>query len=231
VAQLPEHREKMKTDPDYFDVKLAGWWVWGLCQWIGTGWFAERDSPAQRGQGDSPSVSPLPASPPMQLPHLGDAGMGIHRKLPHLGDAGRGQLTDLFNQLSARFRGVRIACGDWSRVLGDSVTWRHGITGILLDPPYAEGDMEYAATSKGISAQVGAWARENGSHPLLRIAVCGLEGEHDLPGWECVPWKARGGYGSQRADGSNDNRKRERIWFSPACLRPDKGQLALLGAA
>jgi hypothetical protein len=91
--------------------------------------------------------------------------------------------------------------------------------------------MEYAATSKGISAQVGAWARENGSHPLLRIAVCGLEGEHDLPGWECVPWKARGGYGSQRADGSNDNRKRERIWFSPACLRPDKGQLALLGAA
>ena len=88
--------------------------------------------------------------------------------------------------------------------------------------------MEYATTSDGVSAAVGTWARDNGDHPLMRIAVCGLDGEHSLPGWECVAWKARGGYGSQRADGSNDNRKRERIWFSPACLRPDKGQLALL---
>ena len=31
LAQLPEHRERMERDPDYFDAKIAGWWVWGLC--------------------------------------------------------------------------------------------------------------------------------------------------------------------------------------------------------
>lgn len=31
-------RERMKSEPDHFDVKIAGWWVWGLCSWIGTGW-------------------------------------------------------------------------------------------------------------------------------------------------------------------------------------------------
>lgn len=33
-----EFRERMKTDPDHFDAKVAGWWVWGICAWIGDGW-------------------------------------------------------------------------------------------------------------------------------------------------------------------------------------------------
>ena len=44
-----------------------------------------------------------------------------------------------------------------------------------------------------------------GDDPLIRIALCGYEGEHDMPGsWDCVEWKARGGYGSQ-----GENRARE----------------------
>lgn len=31
-------RERMKTEPDFFDPKRAGWWVWGISQWIGGGW-------------------------------------------------------------------------------------------------------------------------------------------------------------------------------------------------
>ena len=221
VSVLPAHRERMEREPDYFDAKIAGWWVWGLCQWIGTGWCV------QRGHGRSPEDPP--PGPPIQLPHLGNAGRGVHRKIPHLGDAGRGGPLALFKQLQDRLRRVRVACGDWSRVLGDSVTWRHGTTAILLDPPYADGEMEYAAGADGVAIACAAWARENGDNSQLRIALCGLEGEHDMPGWECVHWKARGGYGSQRADGSNDNRKRERIWFSPHCLRPNKGQISLFG--
>jgi hypothetical protein len=53
-----------------------------------------------------------------------------------------------------------------------------------------------------------------------RIALCGYEGEHEMPDdWETVTWKATGGYGSQRKDGSNLNAERERIWFSPYCLK------------
>ena len=41
-----------------------------------------------------------------------------------------------FEQLGARLRATRIACGSWERVVTESVTTRHGLTGILLDPPY-----------------------------------------------------------------------------------------------
>ena len=62
--------------------------------------------------------------------------------------------------------------------------------------------------------------------PLLRIALCGYEGEHDMPAsWECVAWKAAGGYGGQSQDHDNPNAKRERIWFSPHCLGGKQGSL------
>jgi hypothetical protein len=54
----------------------------------------------------------------------------------------------------------------------------------------------------------------------MRIALCGYEGEHEMPdSWECFKWKAQGGYGSRAADGKNANAGRERIWFSPSCNR------------
>ena len=29
---------KLSEDPDYYDAKAAGWWVWGISLWIGPGW-------------------------------------------------------------------------------------------------------------------------------------------------------------------------------------------------
>ena len=53
---------------------------------------------------------------------------------------------------------------------------------------------------------------------MLRIALCGYEGEHVMPAeWECVAWKAKGGYANQNTTHDNPNAKRERIWFSPHC--------------
>ena len=207
--------ERLKSDPAYYNVRIAGWWVWGLCSWIGSGWCR------QRRDGDQPE----------QLPHLGNAGRGINRKLPHLGDAGRGErIADYFRALSARLRDVRICCGDWDRVCGESVTVKHGITGIFLDPPYSadEHDVTYSANSD-VGAQVREWAIANGDNPLLRIALCGYDGEHQMPdSWECVAWKAQGGYGSQGKGRGRENAGRERIWFSPACLRP---QMSLFSEA
>ncbi len=219
-----EFRERMKQDPDFFDSKIAGWWVWGQCCWVGTGWClaTQRSAPPQH---EGPRL-------PIQIPHLGN-GMGLHRKIPHLGDAGRGEaVLSYMRDLSARLHNVRVACGEWDRILGPSVTFRHGLTGVVLDPPYAEGEMEYSAGGAStLSAAVRAWALDSGSNPLLRIALCGLEGEHPMPPeWECVAWKARGGYGSQRTVGENANRYRERIWFSPHCLRPELAQRELFGA-
>jgi DNA adenine methylase len=215
VQGLPAHREKMLTDPDYFDAKIAGWWVWGICQWIGSGWCAERKPPIQ-----IPHVGDAGRGVHRKRPHVGDAGMGVHRKLPHVGDAGRG---GLFDALQARLRSVRVCCGDWSRVCGPTPTFHNGLTGVLLDPPYADtADRDaslYREDSLSVAHDVRKWAIENGDNPLMRIALCGYEGEHDMPpSWECVAWKANGGYGGQSKDHDNPNAKRERIWFSPHCL-------------
>jgi hypothetical protein len=206
--------EQHKVDPDFFDARVAGYWAWGLSSWIGDNFCRPK--------------------PQASMPHLGDPGMGVNRQLPHLSNPGKGEeivpvpggcadrrarLLAYFHQLADRLRGVRVCCGDWTRVLGPSPTHRLGLTGVFLDPPYDVEGTDYGTDSTGISGAVRAWCVENGKHPLLRIALCGyVDEEHgnDLPGWECVAWKAMGGYNNL---GDGLNRKRERIWFSPACLK------------
>ena len=81
----------------------------------------------------------------------------------------------------------------------------------------------YSTDDMQIAHEVRKWAIKQGDNPLMRIALCGYEGEHTLPSsWETIEWKARGGYGSQGdKDGKGRaNAKKERIWFSPHCLKP-----------
>lgn len=225
-----EFQERMKTDPLYFDSMVAGWWVWGQSIWIGSGWCA---AASQR-----PHLGNAGKGVKRQLPHLGDAGAGVHRQLPHLGDAGeeafiasdltsgtrvRAGLQKYLTGLADRLRKVRVCCGDWSRVCGPSVTFKHGITAVFLDPPYGEEAGRnmtlYASDSGTVATDVRKWAIENGDNRDLRIALCGYEGEHAMPeSWECVAWKARGGYGSQGEGSGRENAGRERIWFSPHCV-------------
>jgi DNA adenine methylase len=225
LVNREEFRERMKCDPSFYDAKVAGWWVWGACAWIGSGWCSRTKRPNLARQ--LPALGDAGMGIHRQLPHVGDAGRGIHRQLPHVGDAGRGgRLLPYFEALSRRLALVRVCCGGWNRVLGPSVTVRHGTTAVFLDPPYAleadRADELYADDDPQVAHDVCAWAVAHGDDPDLRIALCGYEGEHTLPpAWECVPWKARGGYSSQRRDGANDNPARERIWFSPHCLKPD----------
>jgi len=88
----------------------------------------------------------------------------------------------------------------------------------------AKRDSEiYTFDSLSLSPQVREWAIEQGKNPLMRIALCGYEGEHHMPeDWECVAWKAHGGYGSQGNGQGKVNKHRERIWFSPHCLKPGR---------
>ena len=232
IGQRESLTERLCSDPDWYDAKAAGWWVWGACCWIGSGWCAgdgpwttdgerlvKRDDLGDAGRGIR-----------RQLPHLGDAGRGIHRQLPHLGDAGRG-ILEWFVQLADRLRGVRVACGDWSRVCGDSVL-RAGTppTGIVLDPPYADGMDLYAGsdTSKTQTLwdDVCAYAADVGSRPNVRVVLCGYAGTWTAPdGWREIAWKARGGYGSQGDGEGRENANRERLWLSPACIGVKQGAL------
>ena len=218
LAQRDELVDRLQGDPDFCDAKIAGWWVWGISSWIGSGWCSGKGPWVEQGGKMVDS---------RQLPHL-SASQGVNRQLPHLGNAGTGVhresvLTDYFAKLARRLRHVRVCCGDWSRVLGDSPTVKLApVTAIVLDPPYdTEANRQadiYTHDAQGISAAVREWALEHGDDPRLRIVLCGYEGEHDMPGWSEVPWKAKGGYGSQGDGQGRDNAARERLWFSPHCL-------------
>jgi hypothetical protein len=218
--------DKLHGDPEYFDSKIAGWWVWGLCNWIGSGWCAGTGPWVHDGETlvDSRQLPHLSAGRGInrQLPHLGDAGRGINRQLPHLGDAGRGTfIREWFYKLQDRLRDVRVACGDWQRVVRDSVTTRHGLTGVFLDPPYTKGAMDYAAGGVGtdLPMQVQAWCAENGNDPKLRIVLCGHAGEHDAllaKGWHLRTWTARKGYA--QTEEAVQNSKDETLWCSPHCV-------------
>lgn len=365
LVNQTEFRDRMHTDPDYYDVKIAGWWVTGLCQWIGGGWCVEpqnhkhpkldgigkgvhsdaahgkernkrsRTRPKMSGDSEGMGVhaprtrgasrhteanrpelagvgkgvhaeqasagalrgrprpnlnsgqgihaQELPHKLPMlavkadgacagrgiqsdaaveayssgRRPALSSAGQGVH--LPSLGnDRGIhgvaaipgtfiGALAALtvpdappafewFKAIALRMRRVRVACGDWKRVLGDSVLGKGKNVGgrrpcsVFLDPPYSHEFRDaylYSEDDASISAQVREWALEHGDDPDLRIALCGYEGEHEMPtSWTVHAWKGARGY----AGADNENRDRERIWFSPHCL-PIERQRSLFDVA
>ena len=196
---------RLHADPDYYDARIAGWWAWGACSWIGSAWCSGK-GPWTLVDGEV----------------VRNAGRGVNRKLPHLRDAGRGAfIRDWLARLGERLRDVRVACGDWKRVLTDSVTVRHGTTAVFLDPPYTKGAMDYAAGGVGgaLADEVRAWCRDNGDNKKLRIVLCGHAGEHDellAHGWSIRKWKARKGY-ALRSE-AVENRASETMWVSPACV-------------
>lgn len=279
LVRAEDFRERMKSDPDFFDAKIAGWWVWGLSAWLGSGWCDAPEAPPPTGRHENcralPRAESIAAASTRQQRRTGSPSLPPPRVNSHVFASGKGRIDlpppiaansirrergarspsggghpsrqlpelywskgihqaaiggcfdEVFGQLAARLRRVRVCCGDWRRVLTDSVTIHVGTrTGILLDPPYDDGNMTYAAGDAGISADVRAWAIEHGEDKRLRIALCGYEGEHAMPSdWQCVPWRAKGGYAK-----SDENSRRERIWFSPGCLPVVAAQGSLFAA-
>lgn len=245
----------LEADPDYYDAQIAGWWVWGINAWIGSGWCSGK-GPWRLDSGivrQLPHLGDAGKGVNRKLPHLGDAGQGVNRQLPHLGNAGRGvnrQLPHLGNRgadkpsgrtsnpsgvygyfaaLADRLRDVRVCCGDWSRVTTRGALSYGSTVGVFLDPPYL-GDVRtadlYACDDHSIAHTVRNWCIENGDDPRLRIVLAGYSDEHDhlMPAsWRRHRYSASVAY--QRAEnkaGQNaQNRHKEVLWFSPACINAD----------
>jgi DNA adenine methylase len=223
---------------------------------LGGQWGNGKESGAKQGRG-------VP-SPAMRLPALGAGsggqddhpcahyGKGVHSqsmRRPQLsnhhgsgvhGKDQRTRLYEVFEQLRARMKHVRVTCGPAERILTPAVTWRHGTTGIFLDPPYPPDsgcEKDIYSGSVGVEREAFdsafRYCVENGHDKRLRIALCYYEGTLSdgknvsealcSLGWDIVAWKAGGGYGGQ--SGTNENAARERIAFSPGCLRAKQGSL------
>lgn len=228
---------RVREDPDYFDAKIAGWWCWGACMWIGSGWCEVRGAGIPVVWQQHPNLD-------THRPQLADAysrGRGVHgNDALSVCDARRAWLTDWMRRLSDRLRSVRVCCGHWMRVCdSDSTLTRLGTTGVFLDPPYrkrlADGTENRAAhiyandktqDVDSLCDEVQEWCLKWGDNPEIRIILCGLEGEYpklEAAGWEVVPWKSRGGYGN-RTDRGKENAARERLWLSPHCVAAEQEQ-------
>lgn len=186
--------DALECDPEWYDVRLAGWWVWGQSTGILGNW------PKTRGFHHGPPC-------------------GIH------------STTRRFAEdaviLAARLRNVRVMCGDFVRCLR-SLPDRMAPHAVLLDPPYSNALRAggcYLRDSDEPAARAREWAIAHGSNRNMRIALCGYDGEHDMPStWRCVEWKAPGGMDRVALGGRGEaNRARERIWLSPHCLREQRG--------
>ena len=213
-------------DTGYSDLALAAYWIRGANEWIGSGWAG--------GEGPwSWSRATGWQKRDRQLPHLGDAGKGINRQLPHLGNAGTGQyeqrvewVTSWLCALRDRLCEVRIACGDFERVLGDSSTTKHGLTGVFLDPPYDGTEYVYG-TKVPVSERVFDWCLESTKTPLLRIVLAGRGTEHDTllrHGWGKSVWTTNRGYSKD----TNKGRTEEALWYSPSCVAANGADTDLL---
>ena len=204
-SRIASLRESL-IDPDWpGDAKIAGWWLWGQCSWIGSGWC----DPARGQLGKGTTLG--------AVPHTSDAGRGVQATtlgaVPHTSDAGRGvhqgsgMTHEWLMSLAARLERVRIIHGDWSRCLNHH--YGAADTAIFFDPPYLAFEKLYSDASAPVAAEVAAWCREHGH---LRIALCGHRGDYDIPGWDIHDW-SRG----RLTYGSDATTEAECIWFSPAC--------------
>lgn len=192
-----EFKNKLESDPSFFDSQMAGYWIYGQCASVGNNWLQPKGLKA--------------------LPLLSSAGGGIHGLTF--------DLKEDFKKLQQRLKRVRVTCGDWSRILTPSITYaskglgNKDITGVFLDPPYDTSirDKVYREDND-VFKDVCRWAIENGDNPRMRIVLCGYDGDHNIPdSWKTYSWKANGGMANLGNSRGKDNSKKETIWFSPHC--------------
>lgn len=245
-SEAASFRNRILSDPTSFNAKIAGWWVWGQCCWIGGGWCQENPATADHKTKGRETLKVcgeggMLAQGRPQLADAYDIGRGVNANAAKGSTkARRSWLIEWMQALSDRLRLVRTCYGHWSRICDSTSTLtRLGTTGIFVDAPYptihgvtgekSRDDHLYTGDKdQDLSAlrdEILTWCLKWGNNAKIRIAVCGYEGDGYEKlidkGWFETVWHASGGYANQRRAGQkkSSNAKRERIWWSPACLR------------
>lgn len=202
----PELVSWLEGDPEHFDAKAAGWWLYATIGSIGGGTrpgpWVQRDGLLQKVVGGQD---------------------GITRSIPHIsrGRAGLKHLDETIPSLQERMKNVIITCGDWKRPLSKSLRYYSSV-GVFLDPPYesrsrtVDGLSLYASDGHDVSREVREWCRTAPSG--WRVVLCGYDNEHDElldANWRKVdpPKAVSSGYNV-----SDLNSRRDRLWASPSCM-------------
>ena len=227
-AYLVEWRKakskRLSQDPEFYDAKMAGWWVWGISLWIGGGWC--------RGRSNSD-----------KMPHMGTriGGRGVSKQrnalidhIPYVSDrgAGKGISKQRLNPTQPLQNWMRTLQHRLERTIVLNRSWESALTNpmlapymgdinrcIFLDPPYktSTGQSSQYTEHDGDETAEKAyeWAVKHGND--YNIAYCCGSLDFEVPeGWEHV----ESGFKSHHAKSGRQNK--DWVMFSPACL--DKRQ-------
>jgi site-specific DNA-adenine methylase len=166
--------EKVRRDPAFYDVRIAGWWCWGACMWIGSGWCDDQHRNADCEQrpdiGDPRGINVLSQQIPDISGDSGASGRGVNSlAAPKLWD-GRG--TALQNPRHINALGEKRP-----RTSSSSNGWMPGVIGPSEKIPLIGDRTKFG---RGVQAfddthrpQLGdAFARGRGVHANDAAEVC-----------------------------------------------------------
>jgi len=95
-----ENAERLSDDPDFYDAKAAGWWVWGMSLWIGGGWCLGKPT---RLPGGIPAVGSKMGGKGVSAQRI-DTGPGDTRPLVNHDWSGNGVSAQRINIPDSRQR-------------------------------------------------------------------------------------------------------------------------------
>lgn len=225
LNQADELVLRLEGNPDYYDAKIAGWWLWCNANWIGSH-LCNGDGPWNTDGVRRISIRRIEdvtaRGVRRQRIHL-NSGQGVRRNIT---TARQQWLETWFADIARVIEDTRVACGDWTRIVTDGALALSALdkTGIFLDPPYEHAERNtdvYNHDDVDIALDSAKWAIEKAADGT-RIVYAGYAGAHVEQllldaGWGAYAWKAHGGMANNGAD-RKKNKYRERLWYSPAIV-------------
>ena len=240
--------EMLMGDPAFCDPQVAGWWLWGICSWIGSGWCSGTGAWTADADGRIFKQARAPRKPGVnsQLPHLGSDGGGVNRpqlrepgvasQLPHLSDNGQG-----VNHAGLREPGVDAHDEFHPMTMPELRRWFAWLSARLRHVRILNGDWRRAVTtgaSQTLTVRMGdghagifldpPYANTAGRSDGL-YAVDSLSVAHDVRRW-CVDNgdnpKLRivlAGFDGEHGTGLTDAGWREIEWFKAGFLTGGMG--------
>lgn len=198
-----QHKDRMLSDPNYYDVIRAGWWCWSVCCTVGV----------QRWSTGATHIMPRRTS---------WQGITMAHSLE--------EAIAWLQRLQERLKWVNVMCGDWSRTCNSRSVLgllREGArAGVFMDPPYGAETGRYpdcyTCDDGRVASAVRDWCVTHGDDERFRIVLASLEGEHKMPdGWRPVFWERPvNNYWNDLEEVKPETvmRRREVLWLSPHCL-------------
>lgn len=198
---MPNLVQKIQNSTDYFNSKLAGYWIYSVCLSIG--------GPRYGG---------------FQRSDISTAGR-IHKQTNEFFR----QLSKRFERVCITCRDWEKMFTKKGILPNETDKKRKPVSvGIFLDPPYKTPERDqtlynHEEADNNISSEIQYWCAYQGKKLNYRIVLCGYENEHgplESLGWKCYYWKAHSGFAARA--GQKLNAYRERIWASPGCQEVEK---------